>query len=118
HVLGRRGGVPGRWAHRGPDRSAGRAGIAAHQPGTGTVSTALRERPADPAPAAGIGNGGVPARRAVTRWAWRMFRREWRQQLLVLGPITGAGAATIIGPAVAPNTPPAAGAGVGPPPNT
>src|SRR5262249_59576274 len=106
HVLGRRGGVPGRWAHRGPDRSAGRAGIAAHQPGTGTVSTALRERPAGPAPAAGIGNGGVPARRAVTRWAWRLFRREWRQQLLVLAPITRAVAAPSIGGAVATNTPP------------
>jgi len=28
--------------------------------------------------------GGVPARRAVARWAWRLFRREWRQQTLVL----------------------------------
>jgi len=25
--------------------------------------------------------GGIPARRAVTHWAWRLFRREWRQQL-------------------------------------
>ena len=25
-----------------------------------------------------------PARRAVTRWAWRLLRREWRQQILVL----------------------------------
>ena len=77
------------------------------------MSTALRERPAGPAPAAGIGNGGVPARRAVTRWAWRMFRREWRQQLLVLALITVAVAATIIGAAVATNTPPPAGAGFG-----
>ena len=45
------------------------------------MSTALRERPARRrAP-----DGGVPARRAVIRWAWRLFRREWRQQLLVLG---------------------------------
>jgi len=29
-------------------------------------------------------SGGVPARRAVARWAWRLFRREWRQQALVL----------------------------------
>ena len=29
-------------------------------------------------------NGGVAARRAVVRWAWRLFRREWRQQFLVL----------------------------------
>jgi putative ABC transport system permease protein len=55
----------------------------------------------------------VPARRAVTRWAWRLFRREWRQQLLVLGLITVAVAATIIGAAVATNNPPAAGAGFG-----
>jgi putative ABC transport system permease protein len=26
----------------------------------------------------------MPARRAVVRWAWRMFRREWRQQLLIV----------------------------------
>jgi putative ABC transport system permease protein len=77
------------------------------------MSTALRERPAVPAPAAGTGNGGVPARRAVTRWAWRMFRREWRQQLLVLALITVAVAATIIGAAVATNTPPPANAGFG-----
>jgi putative ABC transport system permease protein len=77
------------------------------------MSTALRERPAAPAPSAGTGNGGVPARRAVTRWAWRMFRREWRQQLLVLALITAAVAATIIGAAVATNTPPPAGAGFG-----
>jgi len=55
----------------------------------------------------------VPARRAVTRWALRMFRREWRQQLLVLALITIAVAATIIGAAVATNTPPPAGAGFG-----
>jgi putative ABC transport system permease protein len=73
----------------------------------------LRERPAAPPPAAGTGNGGVPARRAVTRWAWRLFRREWRQQLLVLGLITLAVAATIIGAAVATNTPPNANAAFG-----
>ena len=28
-------------------------------------------------------NGGVAARRAVVRWATRMFRRDWRQQLLL-----------------------------------
>src|SRR4030095_10823288 len=32
----------------------------------------------------GPGNGGVAARRAVVRWAGRMFRREWRQQILVV----------------------------------
>ena len=45
---------------------------------------------------------GVPAsarggsgRRAVARWAWRLFRREWRQQVLVLVLLTSAVAASI-----------------------
>ncbi len=76
---------------------------------TGPASTALRERPAS----AGTSNGGVPARRAVIRWSWRMFRREWRQQLLVLALIVVALAATVVGAAVATNTPPPAGAGFG-----
>ena len=58
-------------------------------------------------------NGGGPARRAVIRWAWRLFRREWRQQLLVLTLLTVAVAATIVGAAVATNTPPPANAGFG-----
>src|SRR6202045_2676664 len=58
-------------------------------------------------------DGGIPARRAVVRWAWRLFRREWRQQLLILALITVAVAATFVGSAVATNTPPPAGAGVG-----
>ncbi|WP_436531765.1 ABC transporter permease [Actinoplanes sp. HUAS TT8] len=37
------------------------------------------------------------ARRAVTRWAWRMFRREWRGQLLVLILLGLAVAATSAG---------------------
>jgi putative ABC transport system permease protein len=44
------------------------------------MSAALRGRPV----LAGPAGGGVPARRAVARWAWRLFRREWRQQILVL----------------------------------
>jgi putative ABC transport system permease protein len=44
------------------------------------VSTTLRDRRVRPGPA----GGGVPARRAVARWAWRLFRHEWRQQILVL----------------------------------
>ena len=40
-------------------------------------------------------NGGVAARRAVVRWAARMFRREWRQQLLVLTLLTVAVTAAI-----------------------
>ena len=31
----------------------------------------------------GPADGGVAARRAVVRWAWRLFRREWRKQILV-----------------------------------
>lgn len=33
-------------------------------------------------------NGGWPARRAVVRWAARLFRREWRQHLLILSLLT------------------------------
>jgi putative ABC transport system permease protein len=73
------------------------------------VSTVLRERPVQARPA----GGGVPARRAVIRWAWRLFRREWRQQLLVLALIVVAVGATVVGAAVATNTPPAANAGFG-----
>jgi putative ABC transport system permease protein len=73
------------------------------------VSTGLLERPAT----SGAANGGVPARRAVIRWAWRMFRREWRQQLLVLGLIVVAVAAIVVGSAVARDTPPSPRAGFG-----
>ena len=38
-----------------------------------------------------------PARRAVRRWAWRLLRREWRQQVLVLALLTLAVAATTVG---------------------
>jgi putative ABC transport system permease protein len=48
---------------------------------------------------------GIAARRAVIRWGWRLFRREWRQQLLVLGLLTGAVAATIWGTSVVTNVP-------------
>jgi putative ABC transport system permease protein len=48
--------------------------------------------------------GGIVARRAVARWGWRLFRREWRQQLLVLGLLTVAVAATIWGVGVVTNT--------------
>ena len=76
------------------------------------MSVGLLERPATgsvPAP----GTGGVPARRAMVRWAWRLFRREWRQQLLILLLIIVAVAAVVVGAAVAVNTPPPANAGFG-----
>ena len=62
------------------------------------MSIALREPP-DLAGDA----GGIVARRAVVRWGWRLFRREWRQQLLVLGLLTVAVAATIWGASVVTN---------------
>ena len=61
------------------------------------------DRSPGPATALGTGNGGIPARRAVFRWGWRLFRREWRQQLLVLGLLTVAVAATIWGASVVTN---------------
>ncbi|HTJ76945.1 MAG TPA: FtsX-like permease family protein [Acidimicrobiales bacterium] len=59
------------------------------------MTTALAERPLD----VRTGNGGLPARRAVVRWAWRLFRREWRQQLLVLALLVAAVAAATLGEA-------------------
>jgi hypothetical protein len=56
------------------------------------VSIALRDPPDLDKDA-----GGIVARRAVARWGWRLFRREWRQQLLVLGLLTVAVAAAIWG---------------------
>jgi putative ABC transport system permease protein len=64
------------------------------------VSIALR----DPPDLAKGGGGGIVARRAVARWGWRLFRREWRQQLFVLGLLTMAVAATIWGASVVTNT--------------
>lgn len=61
----------------------------------------------------GTGDGGVPARRAMVRWAWRLFRREWRQQLLVLALVTVAVAATVVGAATATNSPAPADQGFG-----
>ena len=62
------------------------------------MSVALREPP----DLAGH-EGGIIARRAVVRWAVRLFRREWRQQLLVLGLLTVAVAVTIWGTSVVTN---------------
>ncbi len=57
--------------------------------------------------------GGVPARRAMLRWAWRLFKREWRQQLLILLLVIVAVGAVVVGSAVAVNTPPPADVGFG-----
>jgi putative ABC transport system permease protein len=40
--------------------------------------------------------GGAPARRALVRWALRLFRREWRQQALVLA-LLGLAVASAVG---------------------
>jgi putative ABC transport system permease protein len=63
------------------------------------VSTTLHDPP-DLDSGAG---SGIVARRAVFRWGWRLFRREWRQQLLVLGLLTLAVAATVWGASVVTN---------------
>jgi putative ABC transport system permease protein len=62
---------------------------------------------AHPPALAGPRNGGVVARRAVIRWAGRMFRREWRQQVLVLTLLTVAVAAAIGSITIVHNTAPA-----------
>jgi putative ABC transport system permease protein len=63
------------------------------------VSIVLREPP----DLDGEAGSGIVARRAVARWGWRLFRREWRQQLLVFGLLTVAVAATIWGASVVVN---------------
>jgi len=73
------------------------------------MSTMVRRRPAD----TGKASGGMAARRAVIRWAWRLFRREWRQQLLVVALLTVAVAVTIVGSAAAINIPPPGNSGFG-----
>jgi putative ABC transport system permease protein len=73
------------------------------------MSTAVIAPHADTRPA----DGGAAARRAVVRWAWRLFRREWRQQFLILALITVAVAATVLGSTVATNNPPPSNAGFG-----
>ncbi|MEU4238550.1 FtsX-like permease family protein [Actinoplanes sp. NPDC026619] len=66
------------------------------------MSVTVHERP--PVLGAG-GHGGMPARRAVLRWAWRMFRREWRQQSIVLALLLLTVAATTLGLGIGANAP-------------
>ena len=63
------------------------------------MTAAARERAAPRASA-----GGAAARKAMGRWAWRLFKREWRQQTLVLALLIVAIAATTVGLGVASNT--------------
>jgi putative ABC transport system permease protein len=76
------------------------------------MSIGLLERPATGSSPERT-TGGVAARRAMLRWAWRLFKREWRQQLLILLLVIVAVAAVVVGAAVATNTPPPANAGFG-----
>jgi putative ABC transport system permease protein len=55
---------------------------------------------------AGRGGHGLAARRPLIRWAWRLFRREWRQQILVIGLLTIAVAAAVCGITIAHNSGP------------
>ena len=59
-------------------------------------------------PLPGRAHGGLAARRAVVRWGWRLFRREWRQQLLVVTLLTVAVAAAVASISIVHNTDPAA----------
>lgn len=59
----------------------------------------------DPPLVLGTGHGGMPARRAVVRWAWRMYRREWRQQSIVVALLVIAVAATAFGLGIGANAP-------------
>jgi putative ABC transport system permease protein len=56
---------------------------------------------------------GRAARRAVRHWTWRLFRREWRQQVMIIGLLTLAVGTSLVGAAAATNIPPPANAGFG-----
>src|ERR1700730_11146465 len=91
------------WSTRPPrrqDRSPSSPRGRPHDHGA-SMTMVLRERSAH----AAAPNGGVPARRAVIRWALRLLRREWRQQLLILALITVAVGATVVASTVATDTP-------------
>src|SRR5437763_16122859 len=67
------------------------------------MTAAILERADAPSAPPAADGGGRPARRAMARWAWRLFRREWRRQALVLALLIMAIAATTIGLGVASN---------------
>jgi putative ABC transport system permease protein len=77
--------------------------------GDSSMSTAVLLPP----PETRAANGGQPVRRAVVRWAWRLFRHEWRQPSLSVALIIVAVGATILGAAVSMNTPEPASVGFG-----
>jgi putative ABC transport system permease protein len=63
------------------------------------MTVMLPDRPVRP----GSVNGGIAGRRVVTRWARRLLRREWRQQILVLGLLALTVGAAAFGVAAAYN---------------
>src|SRR5580658_4641772 len=97
--LGRPDSAAARRADDRPDHPAGRPRISAYPQGdpVSTVLEGLPDLDTDE-------GSGIVARRAVIRWGWRLFRREWRQQVLVLGLLTVAVAATIWGASVVTNS--------------
>ena len=99
--LGRPRRLPARRARRRPDGRAARPGVAARGGRAAMTTVAHEARPR------GSSRGGVAARRAIVRWAWRMFRREWRQQILVTALLVVAVAAAIGSVTVAYNSGPA-----------
>ncbi len=66
------------------------------------MSAMLPDRPV----LAGSGSGGAAGRRVVTRWARRLLRREWRQQILVLTLLALTVGAAAFGVAAAYNVAP------------
>ena len=85
---------------RRSDGRTARAGVAPRC--RSAAMTTLAHRPA----ARGPSSGGIAARRPLMRWAWRLFRREWRQQILVLALLTVAVAAAIASVTIAYNSGP------------
>jgi putative ABC transport system permease protein len=58
-----------------------------------------------PAPSRVSTGGGLPARRALVRWSWRLLRREWTSQVLVTVLLTVAVAAAVGGGTAVYNAP-------------
>ena len=82
-LVGRPGRVHPRRQDHGRDPPAVVAGVVRRPPGCNEPAAAAR--------------GGLPAREAVLRWSLRMFRREWRQQILICLLVAVAVATTILG---------------------
>jgi putative ABC transport system permease protein len=57
--------------------------------------------------------GSAPARRALGRWAWRLFRREWRSQILLIALLTLTTAGAVFGGTAAYNVTPSPNAQFG-----